>query len=171
VDRSRRPRARRSLTAAGVVALLAVGLVVAEALSGKADQPARPALTLPTTALQGRAPTLADLRGRPAIVHFWASWCGPCIKEAPQLAALQAELRGRATLLGVDWSDDRGSALAFVRRHGWRFPSLADPNGVAGNADDIAGLPTTFVLDRDGRVVRRLTGPQTAAGLLAALPS
>jgi thiol-disulfide isomerase/thioredoxin len=171
MDRPRRPHPRRALRPLLVVAVLAAGLVAAELLSGTHGTGGRHALTLPRHALAGRAVSIGDLRGRPAIVHFWASWCGPCVREAPQLAALQRRLHGRAALIGVDWSDDTHAASAFVRRHGWTFPSLADPDGAAGDADGIAGLPTTFVLDAGGRVVRRLTGPQTAAGLLAALPA
>jgi thiol-disulfide isomerase/thioredoxin len=170
VDRARRPDPGRALRPIAVVAALVAVLIAAEALSGTRS-PHRASLKLPTRALQGRPVTLEQLRGRPAIIHFWASWCGPCIHEAAQLAALQRRLHGRAALIGVDWSDDPRAAAAFLRRHHWTFRSLADPNGVAGNADGISGLPTTFVLDAHGRVVKRLTGPQTAAGLLAALPA
>ena len=122
---------------------------------------------LPTHSLQGAPVTVASLHGHPAIVHFWASWCGPCTKEAPELARLSGELKGRATLVGVDWSDNSGNARKFLARHHWTFASLSDPNGASGNAYGISGLPTTFILDAKGRIVKRLTGPQTAAGLLA----
>jgi len=80
-----------------------------------------------------------------------------------------AALAGRAGLVAVDWSDDRSSALAFVRRYRWTFPVLEDSKGLVGNDYGIAGLPTTFVLDASGHIVKRLTGPQTAAALLAAV--
>jgi cytochrome c biogenesis protein CcmG, thiol:disulfide interchange protein DsbE len=158
---------RRWRVPIALLAVLAVGLVAAELLSGSADtRPRRAAPPLPTAVLSGRPVTLADLRGKPAIVHFWASWCGPCIKEAPELASLPAKLGGRATLVAVDWSDNPSHAADFVRRHGWRFPVLEDHDGKVGNRYQLAGLPTTFLLDADGRIVRQLTGPQTARGLL-----
>jgi len=151
-----------------LLAVLVVGLAAAELLSGSADKrPRRAAPALPASALAGRPVTLAGLRGRPAIVHFWASWCGPCITEAPELASLPAQLGSRATLVGVDWSDSRSHAVAFVRKHHWRFPVLEDHNGKVGNRYRLAGLPTTFLLDSDGRIVKQLTGPQTARNLLA----
>ena len=150
------------------VACVAAFLAV-EALSGTPSARARAAPALPSKVLEPPAVTIARLHGRPAIVHFWASWCGPCQKEAAQLARLNRELRGRATLVGVDYTDAAGSARAFVARHGWRFPILADPDGHTGDAYRLSGLPTTFLLDADGRIVRRLTGPQTAAGLLRAV--
>ncbi|MHB8234887.1 MAG: TlpA family protein disulfide reductase [Solirubrobacteraceae bacterium] len=113
---------------------------------------------------------IASLRGRPAIIHFWASWCGPCVKEAPQLARLAGELHGRATLVGVDWSDNQADAARFVRQHHWTFPVLIDSSGEVGNAYGLTGLPTTLLLDREGRITRRLVGPQTAAGLLSIIP-
>jgi cytochrome c biogenesis protein CcmG/thiol:disulfide interchange protein DsbE len=156
------------------VLVAAVGIAVfvaVEALSGTHAATARAAPPLPAKVLEPPAATIAGLRGRPAIVHFWASWCGPCQKEAGELARLSGRLGGRATLVGVDYTDAAGSARRFIARHGWHFPILADPDGQTGDAYGLAGLPTTFIVDADGRIVRRLTGPQTAAGLLRAIGS
>jgi cytochrome c biogenesis protein CcmG, thiol:disulfide interchange protein DsbE len=159
---------RRFAVPLALLVLVVGGFVVAEALSGKKDaSKGRAAPALPAKALSGDRVTLASLKGRPAIVHFWASWCGPCLKEAPELAALPAALGGRASVVGVDWSDNPSHAVAFVRKHGWRFPILQDHDGTVGNRYRLAGLPTTFLLDRNGRIVKQLTGPQTRAGLLA----
>jgi thiol-disulfide isomerase/thioredoxin len=152
-----------------VAAACVAAFVALEALSGTHGSAARPAPALPARVLEPPAMTIARLHGRPAIVHFWASWCGPCQHEAPELARLARELRGRATLVGVDYTDEAGSARAFIARHAWHFPILADPNGVTGDKYGLSGLPTTFLVDADGRIVKRLTGPQTAAGLLRAV--
>jgi cytochrome c biogenesis protein CcmG, thiol:disulfide interchange protein DsbE len=112
--------------------------------------------------------TVSDLRGKPAAINFWASWCDPCRKEAPGFAALGRSLRG-ARLVGVDWSDSEGAARAFVRHYRWRFPVLRDPNGSAGDAYGIRGLPTTFILDDRARIVRVLRGPQSADDVRRAL--
>jgi thiol-disulfide isomerase/thioredoxin len=161
---------RRVLVPGVLLAVVLAGVVAAELLSGTVGPGRRrPAPALPATVLAGRRVTLASLRGHPAIVHFWASWCGPCEREAPELASLTARLHGRATLVGVDWSDNPSHAAAFVRHHRWRFPNLEDHDGAVGNDYRLAGLPTTFLLDARGRIVRQLTGPQTAKGLLAAV--
>lgn len=153
------------------IAALLLAAVVAVLAGGNASPTkSRPAPALPTRVLVGPRVDIASLRGRPAIVHFWASWCGPCTKEAPQLARLAGELHGRAALVGVDWSDSPQSAAGFVARHHWTFPVLIDSSGEVGNAYGITNLPATFLLDSRGRIVRRLIGPQTAAGLLASLP-
>ena len=149
---------------AAVVALVALALT----LPG-ANTTGRAAPALPGHALRGQPITLASLRGHPALVSFFASWCGPCAREAPDMQRAYAALAGRAGLVAVDWSDDRSSALAFVRRYRWTFPVLEDSKGLVGNDYGIAGLPTTFVLDASGHIVKRLTGPQTAAALLAAV--
>jgi cytochrome c biogenesis protein CcmG/thiol:disulfide interchange protein DsbE len=149
-------------------ALLITGIALAVVLfGGGRGRAASPAL--PSTVLQRPRATLASLHGRPAIIHFWASWCGPCKREAPQLATLARELQGRAALVGIDWSDNPADAMRFIHRHGWSFPILGDENGTTGNEYGLVGLPTTFLLDRRGRIVGRLPGPQTAAGVLAAL--
>jgi thiol-disulfide isomerase/thioredoxin len=153
-----------------LLAVAVVVLVAAEVLTSRSSAPPRRAAPpLPAQVLVAPRATLAALRGRPAIVNFWASWCGPCRKEAPQIARLAGALHGRAQLVGVDYSDAASGARSFIRAHHWTFPNLRDGSGRTGERYGLSGLPTTFVLDRDGAIVKRFVGPQTAATLLAAL--
>src|SRR5438128_6108880 len=134
------------------VAILLLALLLAVLVGGNArSTKTRLAPALPSRVLVGPRVDIASLSGRPAIIHFWASWCGPCVKEAPQLARLAGELRGHATLVGVDWSDNPTAAASFVHQHHWTFPVLIDSTGDVGNAYGITGLPATFLLDRQGR--------------------
>jgi thiol-disulfide isomerase/thioredoxin len=149
----------------GLAVAVAAVVVGAELLSGHSDTGAVGAPALPTAVLQPPRATLAGLRGKPALVDFWASWCGPCAEEAPQLQRAARSLRGRGRIVAVDWDDDGSDARAFIQRHGWTFPVLADPDGAVGERYGIGGLPTAFVLDPAGRIVATLRGPQTAAGL------
>jgi cytochrome c biogenesis protein CcmG, thiol:disulfide interchange protein DsbE len=113
---------------------------------------------------------LAALRGRPALVTFWASWCGPCEQEAPALERFSRSLGARAALVGVNWSDPSlFAARSFMKRYGWTFPNLRDPQGTTGLAYGVTGLPTTFVIDGAGRIQKTLRGPQTQQALSAAL--
>jgi cytochrome c biogenesis protein CcmG, thiol:disulfide interchange protein DsbE len=152
------------------VPLVAVGVVVALVLVSEHSAPApRPAPPLPARALIGAPVTLGALHGRPALIDFFASWCGPCTAEAPTVARAARALHGRATVVAVDWSDSRAYALSFIHRFGWSFPVMADPNGTSGYAYGIQGLPVAFVLDRSGHIVRRLLGPQTVSSIVHAV--
>ena len=154
----------------GIVALVLAAVVAAIVLSGTKDKTAaRAAPALPTSVLYPPRVSLASLAGRPAVVNFWASWCGPCRKEAPELKRLDRQLGGRARLVGVDWSDNAASARAFIRKAGWTYPNLRDGGGAVGNRYGLRGLPTTFILDGRGRIVRQMTGPQTVASVLDGL--
>ncbi len=161
------PRARW----AAVGALVIVAVVVAEVASGGGSSTdGRPAPPLPAKALRPPGVDLAELRGKPALVDFFASWCGPCAEEAPTLRKLSAALGGKATVVAVDWDDAGGAARAFVRKHGWTFPVLADPDGSVGESYGVnIGLPTSFVLDPEGRIVTTFRGPQSEATLRRAL--
>lgn len=164
-----RPRRRaRGLLPFAVVVALAAALALGEAFGGGGKH-VRTAPPLPTAVLVPPRIGIADLHGRPAVIAFWASWCEPCHREAPALRVMQARLGGRARVVGVDWNDDAGSARAFIRRYRWRFPTLRDADGLAGDAYGITGLPMTILLDRDGRIAARLNGPQDAASIQRAL--
>jgi cytochrome c biogenesis protein CcmG, thiol:disulfide interchange protein DsbE len=149
-----------------LVAALVIGALAAIEVAtsgGGGPGHGRRASALPAEVLTPPRVTIASLRGKPALINFWASWCGPCKKEAPELARLQHALGGAGALVGVDWNDARSGARAFVRKYGWTFPNLRDADGAAGNRYGLNGLPNTFVLDRDGRIVKVLRGPQTVA--------
>jgi cytochrome c biogenesis protein CcmG, thiol:disulfide interchange protein DsbE len=160
------PRARWVAVGALVVAVI----VVAEVASGGGtDSNGRQAPPLPAKALRPPGVDLAELRGKPALVDFFASWCHPCEEEAPTLRKLSQNLGDKATIVAVDWDDAGGAARAFVRKHGWTFPVLADTSGTAGEQYGLVGLPTSFVLDPQGKIVATFRGPQSEARLRQAL--
>jgi thiol-disulfide isomerase/thioredoxin len=113
--------------------------------------------------------TLASLRGRPAFVNFWASWCGPCTKEIPQLVRFASRDSTRASLVGVDWSDRPAAALRFVTKYGIKYPVLVDNDNTTGARFGVVSLPTTYVLDARGRIAATLYGAQTVTTLERAL--
>lgn len=155
----------------GVVVLVVGGLVAAELLTSGEGTSAPPAPQLPDQTLSGPRVDLASLRGKPALINFWASWCAPCKEEAPELKRFDEGLAGRAALVGVDWGDSASNARDFIAKAGWTYPVLRDPSQQVGEAYGLNGLPTTFVLDADGDIVRTLQGPQTAQDLRRALAS
>jgi cytochrome c biogenesis protein CcmG/thiol:disulfide interchange protein DsbE len=154
---------------------LVVAAIAAAAVFGLASHSStgRRAPTLPRETLEGARVTLASLlagaHGKPALVVFWASWCGPCAQEAPALERFSKTSVGRGRIVGVDWSDARSGAVQFLRRYAWTFPNLRDAEGLVGNSYGLTGLPTTFVIDADGRIQAALRGPQSERSLRSAL--
>jgi thiol-disulfide isomerase/thioredoxin len=123
-----------------------------------------PALAL--QALDGRRHDLAGLRGKNVLVNFWATWCGPCLIELPELAALS---RDRCVeVLGV--VEDSPDDDVQERSREIPYPVLLDPGGAAGSAWGVQGFPTSFLVDGEGRVRRVFTGPVSRRGIREALP-
>jgi cytochrome c biogenesis protein CcmG/thiol:disulfide interchange protein DsbE len=147
-------------------------LVAIELISGSGDSRERQdAPPLPSAVLVSPRVTLGSLRGRPAAINFWASWCEPCRKEAPVLERVSRSLRGSAHVVGVNWSDGLHGARAFADQYGWTFPNLRDTDGSVGARYGLRGLPMTFIVDPQGRIARVLFGPQTEPSLRDALRS
>jgi cytochrome c biogenesis protein CcmG/thiol:disulfide interchange protein DsbE len=119
-----------------------------------------------TGALEAR---LATLRGHPVVVNQWASWCGPCRHEFPFFADAVVEHGARVAFVGIDFTDDRDAANAFLRESPPGFASIYDPKGDA--ARWLGGgriAPTTFFIGRDGeRRYTKLGGYANAAALEA----
>jgi thiol-disulfide isomerase/thioredoxin len=117
------------------------------------------ALALPDLDVAGFERLLGQLEGTPVVVNVWGSWCEPCREEAPHLAAAHREFGDRVQFLGVDILDARESARAFMREHGWTYPSVFDPPGSIRDALGLLGQPVTVFYDASGRVVDRWVGP------------
>jgi thiol-disulfide isomerase/thioredoxin len=106
--------------------------------------------------------SLADLKGRVVVVNFWASWCGPCRVEQPDInAAWELFPADEVAVIGVNIEDTRANALAHLEEFGVPYASLFDPaNELAGRFSGIGArtIPTTLFLDADGQVAARLLG-------------
>lgn len=109
--------------------------------------------------IDGRTITPADLRGKVILVNFWATWCPPCKAEIPDLIALQDKYRDHLQIIGI--SEDEGSPDAvrqFVSEHKINYPIVMSSSELREAFPGVSGLPTSFVLDREGRVVQRHVG-------------
>lgn len=108
-----------------------------------------------------QAVTLADYKGDVLLVNFWATWCAPCVEEMPALDALEAELAGEDFSVLVVSNDRRGAeqVLPFYEEHGLEHLGIwLDPRGEFMRAMESRGLPTSFVIDREGQVVGLVEG-------------
>lgn len=120
--------------------------------------------------LTGSRFELSADRGAVVVMNFWGSWCTPCREEAPALAALARHFSAAGVrFIGVDIRDDPASAEAFMRTFQIEYPSLNDPNDqvaldFSGTVPP-AGIPTTLVIDRSGRIAARIVGTVSYNGL------
>ncbi len=154
----------RRLVATAVISVVAVLAAIALLTHGKGAQ-TRAAPPLPSAVLKGPAVTLASLHGHPTMVVFWASWCGPCNAEAPAIERFARSATGRGRIIGIADSDNAADARKFIAHYRWTFPVLSDPHGTTATQFGLLGLPTTIVLDGQGKIVRVLLGPQTPHSL------
>jgi thiol-disulfide isomerase/thioredoxin len=189
---NRRPPSRR-LTLGVAVAVICLGVsacgsdansIAAQARSGdgkgyvsgdgsiervSVDSRSAP-LTVSGTTFQGTAWTVADARDKVVVLNVWGTWCGPCVVEMPHLQKVWAQVSAAGKpvqLMGIDYRDDVQTAKAFLRAKKITYPSLVDNGGrtllaLRGKAN---ATPTTLVLDRQGRIAARVSGPVTAATL------
>jgi peroxiredoxin len=135
---------------------------------------ATPALALRTPA--GEAVDLASLRGKVVLVNFWATWCAPCVEEMPALARLRARLAPRGfEVLAVNQGEMPARVTAFTERTGLDLTVLLDREKAVAKAWQVRALPTTFVVDRAGRIRLHAegeldTGPALEAAIVPLLP-
>ena len=138
----------------------AVGGVLAENFTWLT--PPTPAPTTPITMADGQETTLPAFQGQVVLLNFWATWCAPCIREMPSLDRLQAKLKGEGLEVIAVSEDFAGLDLVGPFFERLKLENLAiylDSTGALGKAFGIAGLPTTLLIDRQGRMVGGLEGP------------
>jgi cytochrome c biogenesis protein CcmG/thiol:disulfide interchange protein DsbE len=150
------------LASVPVILLLAYGFRTdPKAIPSPLVQKAAPDFRLKT--FGGGEISLADLKGKPVIVNFWASWCYPaCYEEAPLLEATWRKYKERGLMVvGVDIQDKEANALEFMRRFGFTFPNAPDPGSKVSIDFGVYGVPETFFVDRQGRIAYKHVGALT----------
>jgi cytochrome c biogenesis protein CcmG/thiol:disulfide interchange protein DsbE len=105
---------------------------------------------------------LASMRGKPVVLNFWATWCGPCYQEHPVLVENARLLGSDVQFLGVVFQDSDEKINAFLRERGSAYPTLVDVKGKTAIAYGVGGVPETFFLDRTGKIVAKYDGPLTS---------
>lgn len=134
---------------------------VARAEKGGAPAPiaAGAAVEVLGTDLSGRTWTMADLSGRPYVINFWASWCGPCQDELPVMQELANEFAAQGVVvLLVNDQETVNQARDYLKYHDLALPCIPDPSGELARRYRVRGLPTTLMYDASGELKARLTG-------------
>jgi len=113
--------------------------------------------SLPT--LTGELQSLSGLKGKVVFLNFWATWCGPCRAEMPSMEALYNRYKNQGLeILAVNAMEGRADVQDFMKNNAFSFPVLLDEEGRAGNTYGVQALPTTFLIDRNGKIILRLVG-------------
>jgi thiol-disulfide isomerase/thioredoxin len=114
--------------------------------------------------IDGKDISLAGLRGKVVIVNFWATWCPPCREEIPDLIALQSKYKDQLQVIGVSQDEAPASMVAqFASEHAMNYPVVMDTPELERLFTNVHALPTSFVIDRDGRIAQRHVGMLNAS--------
>lgn len=161
-----------------LVILLSVGYLLYNWLSSGvdtqqlADQPEQQADTAPDFTVydaEGNEVKLSDFLGRPTVVNFWASWCGPCKSEMPDFQERYAQYGDQVNFLMVNMTDGSretvDKASVFIAQQGYTFPVYFDTAQNAAITYSVYSLPTTYFIDAKGEIVAQATGAIDAATL------
>lgn len=141
-----------------LVLFLAAGLVQANDLKPYEGE-SLPDFTL--NDMQANSHTLSDYQGKVVMLNFWATYCGPCIKEMPSMQRLKEKMAGKDfAILAVDMAEEPSDVKAFLKKHRIKidFPLLLDPDGEVVEQWMISAVPTTFILDPEGKIRYALYG-------------
>lgn len=114
----------------------------------------------------GKKVALADYRGKPLVINFWASWCPPCRGEQPDFVKAHEKFGDRVQFLGINFRDSEAPAAKFMRDFKVNYESIYDPSGRIGFKYGVKALPATFFVDAQGKIIRREIGGVTKKNLL-----
>lgn len=154
----------------GLAAILQAGLNSDESLTGASGYARvnRPAEDFTLPLFDGGEITLSDLRGKPVVINFWASWCPSCREEAPALEKMWRFYKGRGvTFIGVNIQDGEEDARAYIEEFDITYPNGPDLGGRITIDYGVSGIPVTFFVNSEGLIVSRWVGPMDET-LLAA---
>jgi len=150
------------LIAAALVVILFVGLGKDPAAirSPLIDKPA-PSFALREVGTNNTI-DISQYRGKPLIINFWATWCGPCWEEHPVLVANARMLQPNVQFIGVVFQDKEDKILGFLQQRGTAYPTLVDERGKTAIAYGVGGVPETYFVDANGVIRAKYAGPMSA---------
>jgi cytochrome c biogenesis protein CcmG, thiol:disulfide interchange protein DsbE len=161
-------QAREHKVISGSIAVFAAAIIAVTLLTSSSSAtppgPAAPAFSVAALGGSGKV-SLSQYQGKPVIVNFWASWCGPCQQETPLLASWYKQEHGQIALVGLDENDTTAKALAFARAKGVSYPLGFDPLTTVTGPYGVDALPQTFFLNAQHRIVEHVLGAMTKAEL------
>jgi thiol-disulfide isomerase/thioredoxin len=104
---------------------------------------------------------LSDLKGKVVLLNFWATWCPPCREEIPSMMKLNSAMVGKPFQMVAISIDEGGlpAIEAFFKESGFNLPTYTDPDGKAARTYGVTGVPETFVIDKNGILVKKVIGP------------
>lgn len=112
--------------------------------------------------LNGKEVSLGDYKGKRVFLNFWASWCGPCRAEMPEMQKLYEETKNSdLVILAVNLGEDKAKIEKFIASNGYNFPVLLDSDLSAANEYNIASIPASFFIDGEGNIVNKHIGSMT----------
>ena len=125
-----------------------------------------PAPNFSLTDLQGKSLQLTDFRGKVVLLDYWATWCAPCKIEVPHLVELQKKYGPQGLqIIGISMDDDSATVQTFAREFAVNYPIAMGNAQLAEAYGGVLGLPVAFLIDRDGRIVKRMDGDAKLHGL------
>jgi cytochrome c biogenesis protein CcmG/thiol:disulfide interchange protein DsbE len=155
-------RGTRAAVVSVVVLVFAALAVAGCGVAASSPSAGGSAQTLTGSTLKGGTFDLATVKGQPVVVNFFASWCGPCNQEAPELVAF-AKAHPEVQVVGVATNDKPFDSQSFVNKYGITYPVVMDLDGSIGNAWGVTGIPATFFIDKNGAVRASIVGASTQA--------
>ncbi|MDF2606516.1 MAG: alkyl hydroperoxide reductase [Bacillales bacterium] len=111
--------------------------------------------------LTGQSVKLSDLRGKKVILNFWATWCGPCKVEMPEIQKFYEKVGNDVTILAISVAENPSVVTNFINNTNYTFPILLDPAPVASNTYKIISIPTTYFIDSKGVISDSIVGTTT----------
>jgi cytochrome c biogenesis protein CcmG, thiol:disulfide interchange protein DsbE len=149
----------KSNAAFGLSISLLLALVFA-LVSCRASEPAAIGTTAPdfTVSDGQKTVTLSQLRGKPVLLNFWATWCPPCVEEVPSLVALQRQVGDRVTILAVSMDQDEAAYKSFTAKNMPGMLTIRDPEHKSSSIYGTFAYPESFLIGRDGKIQRKFIG-------------